>query len=110
MKLSISKIFKLLSLSILFLGLTSTSLFAQTKKDYKVTWSIYIESINQFNSGEFDTCVMANTDADMVSAYATMTKASGTVKVNNLPFKVTVVAKNFEEEKLLSYASKCLGV
>lgn len=29
---------------------------------------------------------------------------------NGLPFGVTVVAKNFEEEKLLSYASKYLGV
>ena len=97
MKLSISKIFKLLSLAVLFLGLTSTSLFAGTKKDFKVAWSIYvgwmpwdviesqkimdkwakkyginveivqindyIESINQYSSGEFDGCVMANTDA-----------------------------------------------
>ena len=31
-------------------------------------------------------------------------------RVNGLPFGVTVVAKNFEEEKLLSYASKYLGV
>lgn len=29
---------------------------------------------------------------------------------NGLPFGVTVVAKNFEEQKLLSYASKYLGV
>lgn len=29
---------------------------------------------------------------------------------NGLPFGVTVVAKNFEEEKLLSYASKYLGI
>jgi allophanate hydrolase len=29
---------------------------------------------------------------------------------NGLPFGVTVVSKNFEEEKLLSYASKYLGV
>lgn len=42
MKPSFSKIFKLLSLSVLFLGLTSTSLFAQTKKDFKVAWSIYV--------------------------------------------------------------------
>lgn len=31
-------------------------------------------------------------------------------RTNGLPFGVTVVAKNFEEEKLLSYASKYLGV
>lgn len=42
MKPSISKIFKLLSLAVLFLGLTSTSLFAQTKKDFKVAWTIYV--------------------------------------------------------------------
>ncbi len=37
-----TKIFKLLSLSVLVLGLTSTTLFAQTKKDFKVAWSIYV--------------------------------------------------------------------
>ena len=42
MKPSFSKIFRLLALSVLFLGLTSTSLFAQTKKDFKVAWSIYV--------------------------------------------------------------------
>lgn len=31
-------------------------------------------------------------------------------RANGLPFGVTVVAKNFEEQKLLSYASKYLGV
>lgn len=31
-------------------------------------------------------------------------------RANGLPFGVTVVSKNFEEEKLLSYASKYLGV
>lgn len=92
-----TKLFKLLTLSVLFLGLSTTSLFAETKKDFKVAWSIYvgwmpwdviasqkimdkwaekyginveivqindyIESINQFSAGEFDGCVMANTDA-----------------------------------------------
>ncbi len=92
-----TKSFRLLSLIVLFLGLFSTSLFAQSKKDFKVAWSIYvgwmpwdviasqkimdkwankyginveivqindyIESINQYSSGEFDGCVMANTDA-----------------------------------------------
>jgi len=43
MKLSsFTKIFKILSLSILFLGLTSTTLFAQSKKDFKIAWSIYV--------------------------------------------------------------------
>ena len=42
MKPSFLKIFRLLALSVLFLGLTSTSLFAQTKKDFKVAWSIYV--------------------------------------------------------------------
>ncbi len=97
MKFSLSKILKVLSLSVLISGLTSTSLFAQTKKDFKIAWSIYagwmpwdtiesqkimdkwskkyginveivqindyIESINQFTSGQFDGCTMANTDA-----------------------------------------------
>lgn len=97
MKFSLVKILKVLSLSVLISGLTSTSLFAQTKKDFKIAWSIYagwmpwdaiesqkimdkwskkyginvkivqindyIESVNQFTSGEFDGCSMANTDA-----------------------------------------------
>ncbi|WP_024955984.1 putative urea ABC transporter substrate-binding protein [Sulfurospirillum arcachonense] len=92
-----AKAFKLLTLSVLFLGLSLSSAYAETKKDFKVAWSIYvgwmpwdviesqkimdkwakkyginveivqindyIESINQFSSGEFDGCVMANTDA-----------------------------------------------
>jgi NitT/TauT family transport system substrate-binding protein len=33
---------KLLTLSVLFLGLTTSSLYAQTKKDFKVAWSIYV--------------------------------------------------------------------
>lgn len=42
MKLSFTKIFKLTTLAVLFLGLTTTTLFAQTKKDFKVAWSIYV--------------------------------------------------------------------
>ena len=42
MKLSFTKIFKLMTLAVLFLGLTTTSLFAETKKDFKVAWSIYV--------------------------------------------------------------------
>lgn len=98
MKLSTStKLFKLLAITALFVGISTTSLFGQTKKDFKVAWSIYvgwmpwdvidsqkiidkwakkyginidivqindyIESINQYSAGEFDGCVMANTDA-----------------------------------------------
>jgi NitT/TauT family transport system substrate-binding protein len=37
-----TKLFKLLTLSVLFLGLSTTSLFAQTKKDFKIAWSIYV--------------------------------------------------------------------
>ncbi|RXJ83861.1 lipid kinase, partial [Aliarcobacter trophiarum LMG 25534] len=37
-----TKSFRLLSLIVLFLGLFSTSLFAQSKKDFKVAWSIYV--------------------------------------------------------------------
>ncbi len=92
-----TKIFKVLSLSVLLLGLTTSSLNAQTKKEFKIAWSIYvgwmpwdviasqkimdkwakkydinveivqindyIESINQYTSGQFDGTVMANTDA-----------------------------------------------
>lgn len=91
------KITKVLSLSVLALGLTTSSVYAETKKDFKVAWSIYvgwmpwdvmasqkimdkwakkydinveivqindyIESINQYSSGEFDGVTMANTDA-----------------------------------------------
>jgi NitT/TauT family transport system substrate-binding protein len=42
MKHSFTKIFRVLSLSVLFVGLTTTSLFAETKKDFKVAWSIYV--------------------------------------------------------------------
>ena len=98
MKSSIfTKFTKVLSLSVLTLGLTTSSLHAETKKDFKVAWSIYvgwmpwdviesqkimdkwakkydinvdiiqindyIESINQYSSGEFDGVTMANTDA-----------------------------------------------
>ncbi len=42
MKSSLTKIIKLLTLSVLFLGLSTTSLFAETKKDFKVAWSIYV--------------------------------------------------------------------
>ena len=42
MKSSLTKIIKLLTLSVLFVGLTATSSFAQTKKDFKVAWSIYV--------------------------------------------------------------------
>lgn len=42
MKSSIfTKLTKLLSLPVLILGLTSSSLYAETKKDFKVAWSIY---------------------------------------------------------------------
>lgn len=92
-----TKFIKSLSLSVLVLGLTSSSLYAESKKDFKVAWSIYvgwmpwdvmssqkimdkwakkydinieivqindyIESINQYSSGEFDGVTMANTDA-----------------------------------------------
>lgn len=92
-----TKLLKVLSLSVLTLGLTTSSMYAETKKDFKVAWTIYvgwmpwdvinsqkimdkwakkydinvdivqindyIESINQYTSGEFDGCVMANTDA-----------------------------------------------
>ncbi|XPV67748.1 MAG: putative urea ABC transporter substrate-binding protein [Halarcobacter sp.] len=92
-----TKFIKVLTLSVLFMGLTTSSLYAETKKDFKVAWSIYvgwmpwdvmesqkimdkwakkyninieivqindyIESINQFTSGQFDGCTMANTDA-----------------------------------------------
>jgi NitT/TauT family transport system substrate-binding protein len=37
-----TKLSKILSLSVLFLGLTTSSLFAETKKDFKVAWSIYV--------------------------------------------------------------------
>lgn len=91
------KITKVLSMSVLALGLTTNSLYAETKKDFKVAWTIYvgwmpwdvissqkimdkwakkydinveivqindyIESINQYTSGQFDGCTMANTDA-----------------------------------------------
>ncbi len=39
---SFTKLFKVLTLSVLFLGLTTSSLFADTKKDFKVAWSIYV--------------------------------------------------------------------
>jgi len=39
---SFTKLFKVLTLSVLFLGLTTSSLFAETKKDFKVAWSIYV--------------------------------------------------------------------
>ena len=43
MKSSIFKKFtKVLSLSVLTLGLTTSSLHAETKKDFKVAWSIYV--------------------------------------------------------------------
>jgi len=92
-----TKLFKGITLAVLVLGLTTSSLYAETKKDFKVAWSIYvgwmpwdiiasekiidkwadkyginievvqindyIESINQFSSGKFDGCSMANTDA-----------------------------------------------
>lgn len=92
-----TKLFKVLSMSVLVLGLTTSSMYAQTKKDFKIAWTIYvgwmpwdvinsqkimdkwakkydinikivqindyIESINQYTSGEFDGCTMANTDA-----------------------------------------------
>lgn len=92
-----TKLIKSLTLSVLVLGLTTNSLYAETKKDFKIAWSIYvgwmpwdvinsqkimdkwakkydinveivqindyIESINQYSSGEFDGTVMANTDA-----------------------------------------------
>ena len=91
------KLIKALSLSVLVLGLTTSSLQAQEKKDFKIAWSIYvgwmpwdvinsekiidkwankyginieivqindyIESINQYTSGQFDGVTMANTDA-----------------------------------------------
>jgi len=37
-----TKLLKTLTLSVLLLGLTSSSLFAQSKKDFKVAWSIYV--------------------------------------------------------------------
>lgn len=92
-----TKLTKVLSLAVLALGLTTSSLHAETKKEFKVAWSIYvgwmpwdiiqsqkimdkwakkydinveivqindyIESINQYTSGEFDGTAMANTDA-----------------------------------------------
>lgn len=95
--MNLSTFTKLFASGILAFGLTATSLFAETKKDFKVAWSIYvgwmpwdviesqkimdkwakkyginveivqindyIESINQYSAGEFDGCVMANTDA-----------------------------------------------
>jgi len=92
-----TKLIKVITLSVLVLGLSTSSLYAESKKDFKVAWSIYvgwmpwdvmesqkimdkwakkydinieivqindyIESINQFTSGRFDGCTMANTDA-----------------------------------------------
>jgi NitT/TauT family transport system substrate-binding protein len=98
MKSSIfTRFLKVLTVAVLLLGLSTSSVFAETKKDFKVAWSIYvgwmpwdviksqkiidkwakkyginieivqindyIESINQYSSGEFDGCTMANTDA-----------------------------------------------
>ncbi|QDF29447.1 putative urea ABC transporter substrate-binding protein [Halarcobacter anaerophilus] len=37
-----TKLFKLLSVIVLFAGLSTTSLFAKTKKDFKIAWSIYV--------------------------------------------------------------------
>ena len=92
-----TKLIKVITLSVLVLGLSTSSLYAESKKDFKVAWSIYvgwmpwdvmksqkimdkwakkydinieivqindyIESINQYTSGQFDGCTMANTDA-----------------------------------------------
>ena len=53
MKLSISKIFKPLSMAVLFLGLTSTSLFAQTKKDFKLSWTVYVGNMPLLYAQEY---------------------------------------------------------
>jgi NitT/TauT family transport system substrate-binding protein len=37
-----TKLFKVLSMSVLILGLTSSSLYAQNKKEFKIAWSIYV--------------------------------------------------------------------
>ena len=97
-----TKFFKLLSLSVLFLGLTTNSLFAKEKKDFKVAWSIYIgymplsyavqqgivdkwakkydinievvqlndyvEAINQYTAGAFDSVLMTTMDALTIPA------------------------------------------
>ena len=36
-----TKFLKLLSMSVLALGLTSSSMYAETKKDFKIAWTIY---------------------------------------------------------------------
>lgn len=96
------KITKVLSMSVLALGLTTSSVYAETKKDFKVAWSIYvgymplsyadqkgivdkwadkyginievvqindyIESINQYTAGGFDSVLMTNMDALTIPA------------------------------------------
>jgi NitT/TauT family transport system substrate-binding protein len=38
----LTKLLKVLSLSVLTLGLTTSSMYAETKKDFKVAWTIYV--------------------------------------------------------------------